>query len=129
MDVLGQARKITDPPMTRNHVGCDLVFPSVRGKALSDNTISKLLRENGVSGVPHGFRSSFRDWCSECTDAPHAVMEAALAHSIQSAVERAYARSDLFDRRRSLMAHWACSLQGANVRDVDRGRFIRRVGA
>ena len=57
--------------------------------------------------VPHGFRSSFRDWASECTDAPHAVMEAALAHAVRNQAEAAYARSDLFARRRELMDAWA----------------------
>ena len=55
----------------------------------------------------HGFRSSFRDWASEQTSVPHAVAEAALAHQVGSAVERSYARSDLFEKRRDLMVHWA----------------------
>ncbi len=69
-------------------------------------TYGKLLRGLGVDCVPHGFRSSFRDWAAEQTDAPHAVMEAALAHIVSNAVEAAYARSDLFDRRRRLMDAW-----------------------
>jgi integrase len=55
----------------------------------------------------HGFRSSFRDWASETTSAPHAVMEACLAHQIPTDTERAYARSDLLDKRRALMTAWA----------------------
>ena len=55
----------------------------------------------------HGFRSSFRDWASEQTSVPHAVAEAALAHQVGSAVERSYARSDLFEKRRGLMDRWA----------------------
>ena len=55
----------------------------------------------------HGFRSSFRDWAAEQTDAPHAVMEAALAHVVRKQVEAAYARSDLFERRCALMDAWA----------------------
>ena len=85
----------------------DLVFPSPHGRQLSDATMSKLVRELGLDAVPHGFRSSFRDWAAETTDTPHAVMEAALAHTIQNAAERAYARSDLFARRRVLMDQWA----------------------
>lgn len=88
----------------------DLVFPSPSGRALSDSTLSKLLRELGVQAVPHGFRSSFRDWAAECTDAPHAVMEAALAHVVKNKAEAAYARSDLFERRRALMSDWASYL-------------------
>ena len=55
----------------------------------------------------HGFRSSFRDWASEQTSVPHAVAEAALAHQVGSDVERSYARSDLFEKRRGLMDRWA----------------------
>ena len=87
--------------------GRGLVFPSITGKLMSDSTLSKLAKENGVDGTPHGFRSSFRDWASERTSTAHAVMEAALAHVIKDKVEAAYARSDLFDKRRALMDTWA----------------------
>ena len=90
----------------------DLVFPSLTGRPLSDNTISKLLRDLKITAVPHGFRSSFRDWASECTNTPREVMEAALAHIIKDKAEAAYARSDLFDRRRHLMHQWANYLGG-----------------
>ena len=66
-----------------------------------------MLRELGIGAVPHGFRSSFRNWAAEETDAPHAVMEAAVSHVIRNQVEAAYARSDLFERRRVLMNDWA----------------------
>ena len=92
---------------TELHDGSGRIFPSPTGKALSDMTLSKLLRDLGLDCVPHGFRSSFRDWAAEMTDAPHAVMELALAHKVGSAVEQAYARSDLFEKRRSLMQEWA----------------------
>ena len=84
----------------------NLVFPSVTGRALSDSTISRLVREKGIPAVPHGFRSSFRDWCGECSGAPREVAEAALAHVV-GGVEGAYARSDLFERRRVLMQAWS----------------------
>ena len=83
-----------------------LVYPSVTGRALSDSTISKLVREDGFAAVPHGFRSSFRDWCGECSGAPRDVAEAALAHAV-GGVEGACARSDLFERRRTLMQAWS----------------------
>ena len=94
-----------------------LVFPSINGRMLSDNTLSKLLRENEIPAVPHGFRSSFRDWAAERTNTPHHVMEQALAHTIPNHAERAYARSDLFDKRRRLMDSWSAYLskQTANV--------------
>ena len=60
--------------------------------------------------VPHGFRSSFRDWAAEETNHPREVIEAALAHVVRNKVEAAYARSDLFERRRILMDDWACYL-------------------
>ena len=87
-----------------------LVFPSPRGKMLSDNTLSKLLRDLDIAAVPHGFRSSFRDWCAE-TDKPRELAEAALAHTVRG-VEGAYFRSDLFERRRRLMSDWARYLSG-----------------
>ena len=67
---------------------------------------------DGRYAVPHGFRSSFRDWAAECTDAPWAVMEAALAHVVGNATEAAYFRSDLFDKRRELMEAWEAYLTG-----------------
>ncbi len=86
--------------------GSGLVFPSPRGRVLSNMTLSKLVKELGIPAVPHGFRSSFRDRASEQTDAPRAVMEAALAHKLGDAAEQAYARSDLFEKRRKLMEAW-----------------------
>ena len=75
-----------------------LVFASPRGGAVSENTLSKLLRELQIDAVPHGFRSSFRDWAAECSDAPREVCELALAHVNSDRVEAAYRRTDLFER-------------------------------
>ena len=86
--------------------GAGLVFPAVRGGALSDNTLSKLLRELGIRAVPHGFRTSFRTWCGD-TEQNREAAEAALAHVVKSKVEAAYARSDLLDVRRDMMQAWA----------------------
>ena len=80
--------------------GTGLVFRSLRGKPLSNTTLSKLTKELGIAAVPHGFRSSFRDWPAERTSTPREVIEAALAHTVQNPTEAAYARSDLFERRR-----------------------------
>lgn len=63
--------------------------------------MSKLLRDLGVEAVPHGFRSSFRDWCAK-SGQPREIAEAALAHTVQG-VEGAYFRSDLFEQRRQVM--------------------------
>ena len=84
-----------------------LVFPSARGLVLPSFEFAGLLKALRIGAVPHGFRSSFRDWAAERTDAPRAVMEAALAHTVRNQVEAAYARSDLFERRRVLMERWA----------------------
>ena len=83
--------------------GTGLVFRSLRGKPLSNTTLSKLIKELGIAAVPHGFRSSFRDWAAERTNTPREVVEAALAHTVQNPTEAPYARSDLFERRRQLM--------------------------
>ena len=61
--------------------------------------------------VPHGFRSTFRDWAGEETNHPREVIEAALAHVVRNKVEAAYAGSDLFERRRVLMEDWAYHCQ------------------
>ncbi len=83
-----------------------LIFPSPRGKAMTDSTLSKLLRENDIGCVPHGLRSSFRDWAAECSDVPREIAEHALAHTVGSASELAYRRTDYFERRRVLMEQW-----------------------
>ena len=108
LEVLHEARGLAD--------GSGLVFPSPTGRALSDSTLSKLLRELGIDAVPHGFRSSFRDWCGECSNAPREVAEAALAHVVRNKTEAAYARSDLFEKRRQLMADWAGYVAGGGGR-------------
>ena len=89
-----------------------LVFPGVHGKPLADTALSELLRELEIAAVPHGFRSSFRDWAAEETDHPREVIEAALAHVVQNRVEAAYRRTDLFERRRRLMGDWAAYVTG-----------------
>ena len=89
----------------------EFVFPSPSrpGKPQSDMTLTKVLRDTGLAdrATVHGFRSAFRTWAGERTTAPHAVCEMALAHQVGSAVERSYARSDLFEKRRRLMDQWA----------------------
>ena len=101
--VLDRARPLRDDS--------GLVFPSpvAHGRPLSDMTLTKVLRTTGLAGraTVHGFRSSFKVWCMERTDVPWEVSEAALAHTLGNMTEQAYARSDLFERRRSLMQRWA----------------------
>ena len=85
--------------------GQGLVLPSTNSRAVSDATYNKLLREHGLDATAHGFRSSFRSWCSD-TAVPRDLAEAALGHAVRG-VEGAYARSDMLDRRRPLMDTWA----------------------
>jgi integrase len=103
--------------------GSDYLFPSPRSGQLSDMTLSKKVKDlheadlkNGGKGyidpkqnrviVPHGFRSTFRDWCAAETNYPREVAEKALAHTVGNASETAYWRSDLLDKRRPLMEDW-----------------------
>ena len=90
--------------------GGSLVFPSGRGGPLEVKRLRRLLERCRIDCVPHGFRSSFRDWAAEKTDHPREVIEAALAHVVGNRTEAAYARSDLFERRRRLMDEWAAYL-------------------
>lgn len=90
------------------------LFPGQRqGKPLSNMAFLQAVRRLNVKCVPHGFRSSFRDWAAEKTSFPGMVAEAALAHAVPDQVEAAYRRSDLFDLRRQLMALWAQYVDGA----------------
>jgi integrase len=88
--------------------GTDLVFIGPqRGKPISDTALISVMRRMGLTAVPHGFRSSFATWASEQTNFANAVREMALAHSVGSAVEKSYQRSDLFVKRRKLAEAWA----------------------
>jgi integrase len=103
----------------------DLVFPAPRGGTLSDMTLSAVLRRMEVEAVPHGFRSTFRDWGSERTNYPSEVLEMALAHAVSDKVEAAYRRGDLFEKRRALMDAWAAfitSRAGGNVTELAAAR-------
>ena len=106
-----RAEQILDAARTLGG-GNPLVFPSGRGKQLADMAVSGLLKDLEIGAVPHGFRSSFRDWAAEETNHPREVVEAALAHVVQNKVEAAYARSDLFERRRRLMDDWSAYVGG-----------------
>jgi integrase len=93
----------------RKTSGGELVFPGRRrGAALSDKSLLAVLARMGRDGVTvHGFRSSFRDWAGEMTSFPREAAELALAHVVGDQTERAYARGDLFEKRREMMAAWA----------------------
>jgi integrase len=103
LEILAEAKALND--------GSDLIFAGTRyGKPLSDMTLSKLVKENGFTADIHGFRTSFKTWTQERTNTAREVSEVALAHTIQNKAEAAYARSDLFEKRRALMGRWATYL-------------------
>ncbi len=109
--VLKQARGLDD----------NLVFPGrLRGRPLSDMPMAAVMKRLNVPATLHGFRTSFRTWASERTNVPGEIAERCLAHAVGNAVERAYARSDLFDKRRSLMERWSrfCSTKSADVIEI-----------
>ena len=114
VEILSQAAGLND--------GHGLIFPATRsGRPASEMAFTALLRRLQIPAVPHGFRTSFRNWVAECTAAPWAVAEAALAHSVGNSTEAAYMRSDLFDRRRELMDAWAAYVAGGTHKEEDDG--------
>ena len=104
LDVLKQAWERTG--------GQGLVFPGLKGKALSNRTIQLLLQRLEIPCVPHGFRSSIRDWTIEQTDADWTLGETVLAHRLGSSVESAYARTNMLEQRRALMQQWSDFISG-----------------
>jgi integrase len=100
-----------------------LVFPGQGGKRMSGMSFDKLMARMKIEGVTtHGFRSSFRDWCGEVSTFPREVAEAALAHTVGDATERAYRRGDALEKRRKLMEAWAgfCSRPAGSVTPFQR---------
>ncbi|MCO4092968.1 MAG: integrase arm-type DNA-binding domain-containing protein [Sphingorhabdus sp.] len=96
----------------------DMIFPGRdRRRFLSDMTLTKICRDMKVNAVPHGFRSSFRDWAAEETNFDGMVAEMALAHSIENKVEAAYRRGNLLEKRRLLMEAWGnyCTDRDTNI--------------
>jgi integrase len=111
VEILERRRQVAKHP--------ELVFPSPRGKVLTDMAMMKLLRHHKATSdvadrfaTTHGFRSSFRDWASE-TGVPRDLAERALAHTIRNAVEAAYHRTDLLEQRRGVMEVWAAHVTGS----------------
>ena len=99
VEILTEARALRS-----KHGG--LVFPSRGGRPIGNTGFVQALRRLGIDATAHGFRASFRVWAQERTNTPREVCEAALAHTLRDKAEAAYARSDLFDKRRELMDRW-----------------------
>ena len=112
MPLCGRALEILDQARTLVKGTSPYLFPNRVGKQLEEKQLRRMLGKHGIAAVPHGFRSSFRDWAAEETNHPREVIEAALAHVVQNRVEAAYRRTDLFERRRRLMEDWAAYLNG-----------------
>lgn len=87
--------------------GCEFVFPAPKAGALSDMALTAVMRRMGLSFVPHGLRSTFRDWTAERTSYPRDLAEMALAHTVGNKVEAAYRRGDMLERRAVMMQVWA----------------------
>lgn len=100
-----EAQRVIDE--ARKFARDGFLFPGLRRGVISDMTMTKFMDRRGLEARPHGFRSSFRDWCAEATDAPREVAETALGHVSGGAVERAYRRTDFLGQRQELMSSWA----------------------
>ena len=87
--------------------GTELLFPGTKGQAISIMTMTDVMHRMKTNAVPHGFRSTFRDWAGEKTNFPRELAEQALAHTLQNKVEAAYRRGDALEKRRQMMQEWA----------------------
>jgi len=114
LEILFAARKL--------HEG-QLVFPGKNGKVVSDNALSQPMRDGGVPGTPHGFRSAFKDWAAD-VGVRDEVSEAALAHKDRDRVRAAYRRTNYLEERRILMQRWSAFVVGGGDTACD-----PRVGA
>lgn len=120
--VLEKARELARKPDDPNA----LVFEGSKpGKPMSDMTLTMLLRRMKLEATAHGFRSAFRDWAAERTNAPREVAEMALAHTIKDKVEAAYRRGDLLEKRRDLMKRWARFCEGEAAKVVPLPKAVR----
>ena len=104
----------------------DIVFRAPKGGPLSIMALAMQLRRMGYGNITaHGFRSTFRDWAGEVTSFPREIAEAALAHRVGDATERAYRRGDALEKRRLMMAAWEGFIEpkapGSNVLQLGRG--------
>jgi integrase len=101
LEVLQEARQCLPPTPT------NLIFSNHKGGVLSDMSLTAVMRRMGVDAVPHGFRSTFRDWVGESTQYPSDLAEMALAHVLPNKTEAAYRRGDALEKRRGMMDAWA----------------------
>lgn len=101
LQVLREAQSRQEPSYTK------WIFPNQKGSMLSDMSLIAVMRRMDVAAVPHGFRSTFRDWVGEFTQFPSDLAEMALAHVLPNKTEAAYRRGDALEKRRVMMDAWA----------------------
>lgn len=101
----GEAHKVLQ--LARNSDQQTLLFPTEKGKSLSDAAMSAFMKREGYEARPHGFRATFRTWVEETTDTPFEVKESALGHNVDAGTVGAYQRSDRLEKRAKLMQQWA----------------------
>ncbi|MDA8747745.1 integrase arm-type DNA-binding domain-containing protein [Litoreibacter sp.] len=99
-----EALKIIEAPRTDNN--SPFLFTTDKGKPLSDAAMSSLMKRENMTARPHGFRSTFRTWAEECTDASFEVKETILGHRVGNEIVRAYQRSDILQKRQFLLGRW-----------------------
>ena len=107
--ILADARRMAHKEPTADSF---VFFSVIPKRPLSNMALAMLLRRMNVDATAHGFRTSFRTWCSDVAHVPFEIAEACLSHRIGSAVSRAYARSDMLERRRPVMAAWQGYVDG-----------------
>jgi integrase len=105
----------------------DFIFETSVGEPASNMTLLMAMRRMKLEAVPHGFRSSFRDWAAEAAHGPRDVAEAALAHAVRDQTEAAYKRTDFLEQRRKLMERWAdhCAGAGGKIIPFERAANTR----
>lgn len=111
-----EAQRVID--LARPHARNGYLFPNTRQGVISDMTLSRHLERRGLEARPHGFRTSLRTWLAEATDAPHEVAETMLGHVTDSAVVRAYRRTDFLEQRAKLAERWADYVTGGSGKVV-----------
>lgn len=99
-----EALKIID--IARERSSNEYLFPALKEQPISDMAMSSFMKREGYEARPHGFRSTFRTWAEECTDAPFEVKEAALGHIVDVGVVGAYQRSDRINQRKTILELW-----------------------
>lgn len=112
----GEALRVID--QAHKFVGSNLLFPSAKGRPLSDATMSRFMEREGYEARPHGFRATFRSWAEECTDAPFEAKEACLGHVVDKGVVGAYQRGDRLEKRCLLLNDWASFLAKSSLECV-----------